>query len=792
MIEETLLGQYTNTHKQKELAACLFQPNIQTSREMILPYIGKIPSNLNILVQLFKNNEPIIDYLKFPTPIFIYDSLPIILAWSPRHPVHVKNYEKYSYWLIVWLRVNIGHLFAPNNKKINDFVNAHLPIIRYLDAQDDPNDQNIAQMEYKSVGKSYHDEDRNYIQITTESYPIRPYFLELIRKHFPNLAWEPHEVTKYSFKQNLKKLEESHTYFASLTIMEQCAEMYKQTSNVDLQDALYFYYASFLDYLEGHDNYPFCNAGFLAYDLPDVLHILFQIPLAGEQTNCEFLLGKFLQKSLPFAGARRTIVDKLDLALEKNEAFWEIVSKVIFCALANMYPHYLSPSTKRDFNMSKLIQIKKITSNREFLKHAFGDDSSNSYIVFTSFRMWILMTIHEQEHYLNLGIIDWKLFKEQTLNTVHIIQQSSFENETFSTLQTNLTDKTKQLKSKIYRYRNKNMIGKIYDNMINVLEKVIYKNCANISQIDEEIKLEILHHLIRVPKQEWMNLLCIKAITNIGDDNLYLMSKLQEVYYTTAKPKSFEAIIDLFTIKDFQILCWYMRIINTLNKIDFEILPLSMVKNIDHAMTTNKYILLPHTHITTDVYNVLFSICCGTIKTICGYREYGNTNVAYDIEKRLYLCSKIPKKIHEIKEDEEVFDMLEIDNERKKLRDKRKDFNHIPCKNNPVFSIPLRGYMLIMEKNTRYLHCPSCASFHQFKWTNFKQDYYTCDKCKISDYHFTCHICAKVVPEHIALKCNMIIFKPLALDGAYDSYQHLYFCKKHFRLEQINNPYVMF
>jgi sulfatase maturation enzyme AslB (radical SAM superfamily) len=106
--------------------------------------------------------------------------------------------------------------------------------------------------------------------------------------------------------------------------------------------------------------------------------------------------------------------------------------------------------------------------------------------------------------------------------------------------------------------------------------------------------------------------------------------------------------------------------------------------------------LYPGQRLPESVFNVFFTICCGKIKTLTDSNSFGHKDIAYDINQNIYLCSKPHKKISS-----SLKDFTEFEKQKKEARKKRKDFNYLPCRNNPVLSISIRGFMLIYDKTQR-------------------------------------------------------------------------------------------
>lgn len=796
-VEEALFGRKNNNF--------LFHEDIEFTRQHLLPWIVHPQFSLEKLRQAAKT-----DILKYhPEKHIQLDEYEHVQPWIPIFKKTYKGLE-YSYWITIWARINC--CFHAEKEKLNLFINAHLECIRYLDHVKDPQDSLIdidyLKGAYKKLGKSPFDNDRNFIQVEDfQKHQTRPYPLQVIRKHFPDLCWTPEEVSLTEFdKKAIRKdskyylkpeWEKEKGYMECLFIMKQIASCYAQTQNKELQDCLWFYHGAFLDYLCGDDpvldwkTYPHDNRCFTGWDLPDMFHIMMSIPFWGEQVELTFPIGKFIQKSLPFAGARRQLVNRTDVSLTKDESFSRLFSKLFYCMLLDMYPHFLSCGT-RIFDLKRLTRMRQIAGDRKILKEALARDlvakekDKGCYMVFTAFRLWILLMCHEQRHFLDYTPIDWNVFRQQTIEMANTIRNSDlFQQDCFADAREILSKVNKNAKTKVYRFRKSNTIDMILEKMTQTLEKEIYKRVEDQDHPNTEIKTKLLNLLTRIPKEEWLSSLSLSMMRvhgKVSEHTVFLVQRMIDVYYNSnGKPKEFEQVLSLFELRDFKVVCWYFQVISLLNKIDFDFITHQQVQDIDYALATKKYIMLPGEKAPSCVNDVFFTICCQVIKTLINsYDFYGHENIAYDLDRGQYICSKAHKKASTVYNDEEALAFSDFEKERKQMRDKRKDFNHIPCANNPVLCIPMRGYVLIYNKSTRYMHCPSCGSFHQFNWNGWQGSTYACPQCRYRQkkFYYTCHTCMLEIPEEVAKQCNTEVAE---LDGGdvRDVFRRVYFCRKH-------------
>ncbi len=850
-IEESLLIEFEKKRHHRQISSYIFRSSIELSRIKLQTWIDDTNFSLAAASDLCKSRIEIQRFLNdnqdranmhqfarmFPQRDYISSkSVPTQVegnppAWTSRFKLSdIDKLSNYSYFATVWIRIVctqslIEYCSEFKHEKAIRFMNAHIPVVRYLDSLDDPRDEciNIQLLcsLYQQLGESRYDEDRNLIKVHTERFQIREYPLEILERTYPSHRWRIEQNQSANLKHiedasyGLPNMLKNHILLASLSIMVQCKDLHEKEKDPLVRDALWFYHLCFLDYVSSDPIgpptplvYPFDNRCFTGYDLPDAFHVLSGLPLFGEQMIPFSPLGKFIQKSLPFAGARRTLIDQTDKIVGTDEAFWRLFSAVFYCLLLDTFPEHVSKNRQRCFNLPRLISMQELVTNKSLLRESLSRKSYKStnsnfnkendkgcYIVFTAFRMWMMLLAHEQFHYQRAiqSCVDWPLFEQQIVEMAAKIRDTFGGTDVWAESREYLSKNSKNSKTRVYRYRKSNAIDTILEKMMESLEKQLFKELdsweksasalfSNLAErvkfslsaeVPVHIKTNILNTLIRIPKEEWLTPKCLSIMRSpelggISDISIALILKLIDVYFNSAKPQEFEKFISLFdTQTEFKVVSWYFHVLNIINKIDFEPLPSKTIDQIDESMMTVRYVLYPGQDLPMTAYNVFFTICCGKIKTLTGFNEYGHENIAYDMNRNIYVCAKSQKKAVLYNSDDFAFS--EFEKQKKNARKQRKDFNYMPCKDNPVLCISLRGFMLIYDKDQRYLHCPSCAAFHRFEWTGYKDDMYKCSNCRLKErsYYTTCHVCGCEASLTGTVECMKNV------------YQNVYFCKKH-------------
>ena len=446
------------------------------------------------------------------------------------------------------------------------------------------------------------------------------------------------------------------------------------------------------------------------------------------------------------------------------------------------YPEHISKNRNRCFDLQRLLQIMKFVTDKETLKESLArtnfknsvvnfnkENDKGCFIVFTVVRMWIIMNVHNQKHYVE-GIkecMNFETFQSRVCDMAEKIRSSDFTLvDVFAEAREYLNKNTKNSsKTIIYRYRKTNVASTLSEQM--------GKKLADFN-IPADIKQNILNYVIRMKKDEWLTPLSLSIMRDarfggISEFTVMAILKLIDIYYKSAKPKDIENCIKIFEdSNDFKIVTWYFHVVTIIDTIDFDPLTINMIEKIDNALMTVKFVLCPGQYLPLSVFDVFFTICCGKLKTLTGVNEYGSEGIAYDIDAKNYQCAKIHKKIiTNYKDFDFVFE------QKKETKKKQKDFNLIPCKNNPVLNISIRGFALIY-KGKRYLHCPTCGTFHKFEWTGYKGDCYKCDDCRSKEkLYITCRVCFEPATD------SKIVCDPTSQNGIFDVFQKVYFCKKH-------------
>ena len=855
------------------------------------------------------------------------------LLWTHPKIDEIEDAQHYTWLITIWLRINVSYsinessnsFFSKNPytiKKLDMFWNNHLKVVQYLDTFEDPTDEiideNILLSLIPPLGDTLFSEDlTDWAPSNVEYIQIRETPLETLQKQFPYLEFNPLKIPlyEYAIKGNLhydplrhKALRDTQNYQKYIGCVLVLDSLFQLRKEHPSNDAIHYYYVGFVDLfyycincewsdmsdtvLDQHmrenpgvsiweANNPLIDTrAFHAGDLPDLFQTLTSIPLNGEQHKPDFMAAKILQKSLPFCGQRRKLIE-VTSGFTESTAFWKLFAKVFWCILAGMYPGDLERPT-----MEKLLLVRQLTDEtcaRTTLnnKLKIGEYDGSALIVFTTFRRYIVYMAEFNAHYIEEAkrCIDWDTFESDTITRANLMRTCFLDNtdDPFGPMRKLMMEMHKNESELIvYRYKKYSLIKTIVQHCNNTLEKTIYKalqdwiqdrntlenmrsmfeegrsekeirkysneksaiiwdifsnkfiplkecfeRCAQkiawfVSTLEKDIPVEckenLLNILIKVPKDDRLKMRAVRlmelpkygGISSVASKTLIALT---EVYKENPVPRKFNELIRKLNVYDFKVISWYLNIVNMLDKINVTVWDASTVKRLDFAMTHKRNVLFPGQTVPKGSYNVYLTLCCFRIATFKGSSYFGHKSISYDVNSGEFVCCKRHgKKVNldgidddvDVEVIDEVIEMGNVDT-RRYIRNRRKNFTHIPCKGQAVMRLSLRGFHMIYGNERdhlkRYCHCPSCGSFHQFKWLNFagsKNAEYRCGECKAkelsTDVIYECCYClarpAKPITHFEALKMSVYVMYPR---DEHEPFKLKYFCKKHHRYAKIKS-----
>lgn len=253
--------------------------------------------------------------------------------------------------------------------------------------------------------------------------------------------------------------------------------------------------------------------------------------------------------------------------------------------------------------------------------------------------------------------------------------------------------------------------------------------------LSNEVKERILKLLLRVTRYErtqplTMSILRDPRYGGVEMDTVCALLELIDMYNDNALPKALRQRFLTINIADVRVVAWYCSVCAVLEKISFAPLDYDTVRAIDHAMVTVRHPLYPGQQLNPAMYNVLYTLCCENLVTMMGRHCFGHKKVAYDVRKQLIVCNRNNSNVTTKKVEEGLDDVLEP-------VEARTAFHTITCNNQPVLTIPLRAYALIiggkLKMKTRYMRCPRCACLHVYDPMRYHAGTYCCARCARDD-----------------------------------------------------------
>jgi len=403
------------------------------------------------------------------------------------------------------------------------------------------------EMWYKSLGESHYAVDCNYAKIVSETHKTKKTPLEIIQTAYPDLEWNVECVANLIKQGKITNLThwldggewaplggetapdvKYHSLFYGMVyilnqIHEKMEPYWKADNGGDeIFDALWLYYASFVNIFEfclTQNDVPrmddfylmspigtkvgkhgwvspsekltpweygsaFFNTGaFHAGDLPNLYHMLLNIPLWGERQRPAFVLGKLYHKALPFACGRRHIFKLVNECVEANPGIWKIISRIAWVMLAGLYPNSLGCSSTPYLGMRHLLHVKELTDSKERLMNALSIDSSSGggpLIVSSMFGMHVLYMASFEPAYLEQAriCVDWDNFERETLHLVNIIRTTiSFNtSDPFKITRADLNKTVKSPSTHVHRLRAKSIENALAKQANDHLEKRVLQS----------------------------------------------------------------------------------------------------------------------------------------------------------------------------------------------------------------------------------------------------------------------------------------------------------------------------
>ena len=169
---------------------------------------------------------------------------------------------------------------------------------------------------------------------------------------------------------------------------------------------------------------------FDANDLPDLMHMIDNIPLWGKLYTPNFALGHIYQKALPIVCQGRHLIRLVAKTLNTSPAFVPVFSKLCWVMFADLYPGRLA-SQDQHLNMRDLLQLRHLTGTRDMLLKTMTESDTEAggpLIMQTVFRLHIFHMARSDAEYTAqvCSCRDWRYQEEEARKLAELIRSHRY------------------------------------------------------------------------------------------------------------------------------------------------------------------------------------------------------------------------------------------------------------------------------------------------------------------------------------------------------------------------------
>lgn len=813
-IEEALLGDFTKINskrKHKDVARILFTSGLEEGFLKLLETNWLQDSNFNPQLLYFVCCSGAYS-MEEMQEIELDEDFVGDYKWNPKIDVTQNPFHMY-----IWMRVNCTAALSIYHKyrhmdKLHAFWDGHLQLLQHIDSGKTTIDFSL----YQSLGRSYHDVDRKYIECTRYT---------ILDNDHEDVDLDLDTVDDVDLLLMDTEEDVPEYFYKCEYMLEKCRNLFEtDPRKARIRQACFVDVYSDGTFEETMKYYPYSNRSFTDDDLPDLFPALFQIPLYGLKMDADFgnaFIVRCFQKCLPFASQSRRLAQAVVKEMTVSPAFNNLICKLFWCMLTNMYSSPACPF----LTMNYLLRVDYICNTPKVLLvyfKAIKKQDDLCPILRLAFQLYIVKLLETNPWYMEAtaSYIDWKSYIKVThkqhasiFKDVNIIYSEDWIQQ--------MTPGIRHFETPIHHYFEETPAGFLAKLMFQTLQHEIFPKLLQEEMVtlDEaetiekyledptilsvETKQNILDILINIPIEqrytpESISILQLEMYGGVDRESLKKITEFLCQYSSTIKPKGIKTMLQTILYTDFCTVLWYFYVVTLLEKIQIVPLPPSVTAGIDTAMLTNRYVTLPGQELSPTVYDVYISLCCGNVKTLDWNHSFGTTDIVYDVDTQESSCShtsNTPVSINAeltLKDVKKGKGYIHDKHVNKRIRDMKTEFTHIPCVNNPVLRVNLRGFLLRYRatKSTwiEYIHCPSCGAFHKYKHGNWTTQYH-CDECLVHEpVAAICCMCEITLQQKTLEKASLTIINPDP-NREGDYIQHLYFCKKHRRAAYTSAKY---
>lgn len=228
------------------------------------------------------------------------------------------------------------------------------------------------------------------------------------------------------------------------------------------------------------------------------------------------------------------------------------------------------------------------------------------------------------------------------------------------------------------------------------------------------------------------------------------MVKLAQINLNAGFPGKSNKVLDRLTAYDLRVVSWYWFCVKLMDNYKVAPLPARVVAATEAAMKKRRFALYPGLQELKDhAWTVCVSLCCRQV--LCEKdNSIGTDKVKFHESLHDIVCER-EKTLTSCDLSQPTTSSAE---QKKRARYMKQAFFWIPCHEQPVLRINLRGKLLIHKSNRssqeRYMRCPQCAGFHKVVNDCWLSGDYACPSCTqrnaVVAKRWSCAYCREPVP----------------------------------------------
>jgi len=272
--------------------------------------------------------------------------------------------------------------------------------------------------------------------------------------------------------------------------------------------------------------------------------------------------------------------------------------------------------------------------------------------------------------------------------------------------------------------------------------------------LDSVVKNNILNLVVEMPYHLWYDIRTFRLLTmpeygSLHPDTPSRVFQIVDLALNAGMPRKIDEQVSYFDSKHIRVLAWYWNCVKIMDQ--FHIAPLDAIvtEKIDLVMKKNCYTRFPGLQeLSDDAFTVFVTVCCQRIRCEKSH-SIGKDDVRFDET----ICDIVCKRSREALTYKSPKPTMDTSEYKKRVRAYKTAFYRIPCHNQPVLRLNIRGHMLIHKskrsKQERYMHCPRCGAFHKIITECWRLSDYACPDCvkksALNNLYWDCAYCHRPI-----------------------------------------------